>query len=281
MLSGLSSLFFGSSTSSNTDVNEDAKQTTELVSESTSPAPANLELDLRTSPAADCSDWILVDVSGGSGASCVTNCHDHAYSCNHCVDHSDSDSVCVSLSLPSTPDSLSPVPQFKHMLKHAKCNSKEKWILTPPPCFTAGNRENSHVEIGPMENLLIEHPSMSVYQTGSMLDSESEESESSTSSTGTTPMMPSHQTQVANHHAQLAHRQNAVNARDAVLAQISVNKSAQAVQRYHNTRSFSRKHFNRINKIHDVQSFGKPVGRRNRLRCPSGQMCGRISQRRQ
>ncbi|KAL3859717.1 hypothetical protein ACJMK2_009919 [Sinanodonta woodiana] len=207
MLSGLSSLFFGSSTSSNTDVNEDAKQTTELVSESTSPAPANLELDLRTSPAADCSDWILVDVSG--------------------------------------------------------------------------NRENSHVEIGPMENLLIEHPSMSVYQTGSMLDSESEESESSTSSTGTTPMMPSHQTQVANHHAQLAHRQNAVNARDAVLAQISVNKSAQAVQRYHNTRSFSRKHFNRINKIHDVQSFGKPVGRRNRLRCPSGQMCGRISQRRQ
>ncbi|KAK3597565.1 hypothetical protein CHS0354_018160 [Potamilus streckersoni] len=221
------------------------------------------------------------DLNNGSGASCVTDCHDHTHTCNHCVDHSDSDSVCVSPSLPSTPDSLSPAPQFKHMLKHAKCNSKEKWVLTPPPCFTAGNGENSHVEIGPMENLLIEHPSMSVYQTGLMLHSESEESDNSTSSTGTTPMMPSQHTQVANQPAHLPHRQNAVNARAAVLAQISLNKSAQAVQRYHTTCSFSRKHFNKMNKIHDVQSFGKPIGRRNRLRCPSGQMCGRVSQRKQ
>ncbi|XP_076323427.1 uncharacterized protein LOC143232184 [Tachypleus tridentatus] len=35
------------------------------------------------------------------------------------------------------------------------------WYITPPPCFTAGGPV--HVEISPLENLLIEHPSMSVY----------------------------------------------------------------------------------------------------------------------
>ncbi|KAM9342150.1 uncharacterized protein tp53inp2b isoform 2-T3 [Pholidichthys leucotaenia] len=36
----------------------------------------------------------------------------------------------------------------------------ESWIVTPPPCFTA---EGAPAEASPMEDLLIEHPSMSVY----------------------------------------------------------------------------------------------------------------------
>lgn len=38
----------------------------------------------------------------------------------------------------------------------------ESWFVTPPPCFTSAGPV--HMETSPLENLLIEHPSMSVYQ---------------------------------------------------------------------------------------------------------------------
>lgn len=38
---------------------------------------------------------------------------------------------------------------------------EESWFLTPPPCFTS--IAPSGLETSPLENLLIEHPSMSVY----------------------------------------------------------------------------------------------------------------------
>lgn len=38
---------------------------------------------------------------------------------------------------------------------------EESWFITPPPCFTAGGLTTIKVETSPMENLLIEHPSMS------------------------------------------------------------------------------------------------------------------------
>ncbi|XP_067303036.1 tumor protein p53-inducible nuclear protein 2 isoform X2 [Pseudorasbora parva] len=40
------------------------------------------------------------------------------------------------------------------------CSMDESWFVTPPPCFTA---EGAPAEASPMEDLLIEHPSMSVY----------------------------------------------------------------------------------------------------------------------
>ncbi|XP_042187894.1 tumor protein p53-inducible nuclear protein 1 [Callorhinchus milii] len=43
------------------------------------------------------------------------------------------------------------------------CALEESWFITPPPCFTAGGQAPVQVEMSPMENLLIEHPSMSVY----------------------------------------------------------------------------------------------------------------------
>ncbi|MGH0159123.1 UNVERIFIED_CONTAM: hypothetical protein FKN15_071873 [Acipenser sinensis] len=43
------------------------------------------------------------------------------------------------------------------------CALEESWFITPPPCFTAGGHTPVLVEASPMENLLIEHPSMSVY----------------------------------------------------------------------------------------------------------------------
>ncbi|KAK3912763.1 Tumor protein p53-inducible nuclear protein 1 [Frankliniella fusca] len=40
------------------------------------------------------------------------------------------------------------------------CPLEESWFVTPPPCFTSGSVP---LETSPLENLLIEHPSMSVY----------------------------------------------------------------------------------------------------------------------
>ncbi|XP_013207401.1 tumor protein p53-inducible nuclear protein 1 isoform X2 [Microtus ochrogaster] len=48
-------------------------------------------------------------------------------------------------------------------LQFESCPMEESWFITPPPCFTAGGLTAVKVETSPMENLLIEHPSMSVY----------------------------------------------------------------------------------------------------------------------
>ncbi|OBS57825.1 hypothetical protein A6R68_11045 [Neotoma lepida] len=48
-------------------------------------------------------------------------------------------------------------------LQFESCPMEESWFITPPPCFTAGGLATIKVETSPMENLLIEHPSMSVY----------------------------------------------------------------------------------------------------------------------
>ncbi|CAK6982960.1 tumor protein p53-inducible nuclear protein 1 [Scomber scombrus] len=42
------------------------------------------------------------------------------------------------------------------------CSLEESWFVTPPPCF-GGRSQPVLLETSPLENLLIEHPSMSVY----------------------------------------------------------------------------------------------------------------------
>lgn len=39
---------------------------------------------------------------------------------------------------------------------------EESWLVTPPQCFN-GSLKRPRTEVSPMENLLIEHPSMSIY----------------------------------------------------------------------------------------------------------------------
>lgn len=43
------------------------------------------------------------------------------------------------------------------------CSLEESWFITPPPCFTGHSSQPVLLETSPLENLLIEHPSMSVY----------------------------------------------------------------------------------------------------------------------
>ncbi|NXY87485.1 T53I1 protein, partial [Alcedo cyanopectus] len=56
-----------------------------------------------------------------------------------------------------------PEPNESCFIQFESCPMEESWFITPPPCFTAGGLTTIKVETSPLENLLIEHPSMSVY----------------------------------------------------------------------------------------------------------------------
>ncbi|NXN45757.1 T53I2 protein, partial [Rhinoptilus africanus] len=62
---------------------------------------------------------------------------------------------------PPPPPAASPAPA-------GPCLMDESWFVTPPPCFTAEGPGPDGVGSSPMEDLLIEHPSMSVYVTSTL-----------------------------------------------------------------------------------------------------------------
>lgn len=62
---------------------------------------------------------------------------------------------------PPLPPAASPAPA-------GPCLMDESWFVTPPPCFTAEGPGPDIVGSSPMEDLLIEHPSMSVYVTSTL-----------------------------------------------------------------------------------------------------------------
>ncbi|KAI6073917.1 Tumor protein p53-inducible nuclear protein 2 isoform X1 [Aix galericulata] len=69
---------------------------------------------------------------------------------------------------PAPAHARSPVPTLP-----GPCLMDESWFVTPPPCFTAEEPGPDGVGSSPMEDLLIEHPSMSVYVTSTLeLDAE-------------------------------------------------------------------------------------------------------------
>eukprot|EP00079_Xenopus_tropicalis_P008459 XP_002931577.1 PREDICTED: tumor protein p53-inducible nuclear protein 1 [Xenopus tropicalis] len=107
-------------------------------------------------------EWILVDfiaqVDPGSRVS-------EEAATFEVISHSDETSVLPHVSntferLGTTSDSC-----FIHF---NLCPMEESWFVTPPPCFTAGELTSMAVKTSPMENLLIEHPSMSVYAVHNM-----------------------------------------------------------------------------------------------------------------
>lgn len=65
----------------------------------------------------------------------------------------------------------------------AQVELEESWYVTPPPCFEGSGLFPEGLEASPMEDLLIEHPSMSVYGPGVRRHSTSVSSSSRSSST--------------------------------------------------------------------------------------------------
>jgi len=53
---------------------------------------------------------------------------------------------------------------------------EESWLVTPPQCFN-DKMKRTRTEVSPMENLLIEHPSMSIYHGSQTAESKTETDE--------------------------------------------------------------------------------------------------------
>lgn len=94
---------------------------------------------------------------------CSSACEDELINvCSENRDAPDCPVRCSSCSsLDSAADTDSEDRGFLHM--EEECGLEDGWFITPPPCFTAGGRGPVILETSPLENLLIEHPSMSVY----------------------------------------------------------------------------------------------------------------------
>ncbi|KAL5291638.1 TP53INP1 family protein [Megaselia abdita] len=84
----------------------------------------------------------------------------------------DYDAVSQSMHVVPELEPMEPVPSANNSLVAfgdttlaipANLSMEESWFLTPPPIFTSTGPIN--IELSPFENLLIEHPSMSVYHS--------------------------------------------------------------------------------------------------------------------
>lgn len=106
------------------------------------------ETNLRLTSASGEDDWILVD-RDSEGNSEVSSDEEE------CDDRRSPATLSLQRNLTRTSSSSS--------LRSLPCATmEESWFLTPPACFTSAGP--IHMETSPLENLLIEHPSMSVYQ---------------------------------------------------------------------------------------------------------------------
>ena len=215
-------------------------------------------------------------------------CHSICGSSLFPVDPLEGDSTCssdpesVGSQNTSTPEPASP-GGHRHIrfLNQSNHDSADGWILTPPPCFTAKQKHSCNVDASPLENLLIEHPSMSVYTSleceggggGPGLDAGDMDVELGAEVTAS----------CHGDEKQLAHqpprRARAVAARAGLIAQIENIKVAQRQQTRWASRKLSRKLTNKENKVREHGALGRQQGRRARIQRPSGCMSGRMGQR--
>lgn len=155
--------------------------------------------------------------------------------------------------------------------------SGESWLVTPPPCFTAGGRSEERVEASPMENLLIEHPSMSVYGPRGRNSSTGVESDSSESSNdNNTAAGPERPPQTTVQHCP-PRRPHAVAQRAGLIAHVESVKTVQRAMAKKERREMSRNNLQRSNRVRENQSRSKhqrrkdfmlrPAGRSNDKRC--------------
>ncbi|KAK6186119.1 hypothetical protein SNE40_008217 [Patella caerulea] len=239
--------------------------------------------------------WVIVDVNDESKSPqqpqqpplCVATSEGD----QHMSDVTEGDSSCpsetetdFSNSHPtSSPESLSPGSQA-HFKYRTKGDSGESWIITPPPCFSFSRRRNSTVSDHPLENLLIEHPSMSVYDSNicdstvseiSMhsVSSESEEEEPVASRTRQQSQQEQPQQVVPRHR-----QPQLVTPSAGVNIQVQAVKAIRQQQR-RNTKKYNKCSLERSNKCRDFQATGKKQRQRNRNLCKSGALNARYGQR--
>lgn len=128
-----------------------------LGSTSAASVPDTPEVRLTSVPTED--DWVLIDRTGSAGESDAETSIGSISGDNNVEDDDD------------IPTIISRASSSSSIHRSSSCSSlprvplEDSWFITPPPCFTSAGP--IHMETSPLENLLIEHPSMSVYQHSS------------------------------------------------------------------------------------------------------------------
>jgi len=173
------------------------------------------------------------------------------------------------------------------------CSHRDPWIVAPPPCFTGSRAgELSTIASSPLENLLIEHPSMSVYL--------------SFPSSQLSPSHPFHLAHLAGSPAAHTERRPSLELREEGVRSSTVNRRrreaqenhlglntknqltpAQVTKKMHLARRSQRKQNNKALSAHKLQresrvldkSFVKSNSCKNKNDRPSGMKAGRMAQR--
>uniref|UniRef100_A0A4D5R999 Tumor protein p53-inducible nuclear protein 2 n=1 Tax=Scolopendra viridis TaxID=118503 RepID=A0A4D5R999_SCOVI len=163
---------------------------------------------------------------------------------------------------PSTPSSLS------HL------DPEGSWYLTPPPCFIAGNNSNYPI-MSPMENLLIEHPSMSVYQQTSQKSNEENDpptQEVIGSKTSSRIQEASSSVSGGIQKKNRAKHVNLVNNRAGLIfTEIFKHEyDSQQNQEFFKNKHICRNQLERNNKVREFNAVGKRNRRKDRMKNPSG-----------
>ena len=131
--------------------------------------------------------------------------------------------------------------------------SAGSWVVAPPACLTL---EDSPSEVGSLENLLIEHPSMSVYRRS--LSTHTRDDEESDPPTQESPT-PLRHSQVATRHAHARGR-----VRQLMEVAPSACKKAKAPH-VHGVPRLSRKALKRHNRHHSSREAGRGQRQRRSL----------------
>ena len=147
---------------------------------------------------------------------------------------------------------MSSIPEY---LVHPSL--EESWLVTPPPCFIAGGNSPLTMDTHPMENLLIEHPSMSVYGLRGRQHSVGVDSEHSESSSDTDRAAFSRRTTASRRVTHPPHRPRAVAARAGLASPAQSVKSMQVAKKRQESQRLSRAQLERSNKLKVRKTKGR------------------------
>ncbi|KAE8576577.1 hypothetical protein XENTR_v10004249 [Xenopus tropicalis] len=145
---------------------------------------------------------------------------------------------------------------------HPPQSMDESWFVTPPPCFTAEAPGQDELGTSPLEDLLIEHPSMSVYITNGSIVVEEDTREAprdrSPSKTRVERRTPHHATSMS--------------AKAAILGKVGQASRIQRAKAHVDRRKISRKSLQRQNLAREIQ--GRSMTRHRSFLCqPRQRQC--------
>lgn len=264
------------------------------------------EIDLKTQVTEE--DWILVETENKVAPPTETN-PTAAAVVETSSNNSESEDTVLITSLVSEnddPDSSqnetlalfhldtdsdeSPLPHSPEFFCFVSGCTSDSWIMDPPACFTASQDGSSEASVlhTPMENLLIEHPSMSVYDSYSRTiffiqdnvntDNEGNDESQNELEEERRPSTPFEEVSLP-----IVPINRPSNAARLIPCPQNTSQTYRMMlqrQTYEQTRYLNKKSLNRSNKLHEYSHLGKHQRHRARYQCPSGRMNGRFGQRR-